>query len=191
MMNKIVQYPDPSLNVPVEPLHLDDFGGLPHVHQTLKEAMEEYNAVGIAANQLGLNTRACLVGENFLVNPVIVEQKGNVAFAVEGCLSIEYGQKGYIRPADEEVVVYYEDMEGLVKHKRFTDFEARVALHEIRHLDGKLINEGVEDGLVEMAKVGSCGKWMTLGFKDDHYPCRLKKGHTGIHEPYIPKENNE
>ena len=25
MMNEIVQYPDPSLNVPVEPLHIDEF----------------------------------------------------------------------------------------------------------------------------------------------------------------------
>ena len=144
-MNKIVQYPDPSLNVPVETLHMDDFGGLPHVHQTLKETMEEYNAVGIAANQLGLNIRACLVGDKFLVNPTILNTSGETSFELEGCLSIEYGQKGYIRPAQNQVVVEWDDIEGNSCLQTFRGFEARVALHEIRHLDGKLINEGHEN----------------------------------------------
>jgi peptide deformylase len=144
-MTNIVQYPDPSLNVPVPKLHIDEFGGLPHVHQTLTEAMQEYGAVGIAANQLGQDVRACLVLDKFLVNPTIVEQQGNTTYELEGCLSIEYGKKGYIRPAREEVSVLYQDIEGNQKAYRFKDFEARVALHEIRHLDGKLINEGIEN----------------------------------------------
>jgi peptide deformylase len=144
-MTDIVQYPDPSLNVPVPELHIDEFGGLPHVHQTLTEVMQEYNAVGIAANQLGQNVRACLVGDNFLVNPTIIDQRGSITYALEGCLSIEYGKKGYIRPSIEEVVISYQDIEGNEHHEIFHDFEARVALHEIRHLDGKLINEGKEN----------------------------------------------
>jgi len=144
-MTNIVQYPDLSLNVPVKELHIDDFGGLPHVHQTLKEVMEEYNGAGIAANQLGQDVRACLVQDKFLVNPTIMEQRGNVTLALEGCLSIEYGKKGYIRPSSVELVVSYQDIEGKEHHRVFEDFEARVALHEIRHLDGKLINEGYEN----------------------------------------------
>lgn len=144
-MTNVVQYPDPSLNVPVKELHIDDFDKLPHVHQTLKEVMEEYSAAGIAANQLGQNIRACLVQDKFLVNPTIIEQRGSVTHALEGCLSIEYGQKRYIRPASEEVAISYQDIEGNEHRRVFEDFEARVALHEIRHLNGKLINEGHEN----------------------------------------------
>jgi peptide deformylase len=144
-MTDIVQYPDPFLNVPVPELHIDEFGGLPHVHQTLKEAMDEYGAVGIAANQLGQNVRACLVGDKFLVNPTIIDQRGSITYGLEGCLSIDYGNKGYVRPAIEEVVVDYQDMDGNFCAVKFHDFEARVAQHEIRHLNGKLINEGKEN----------------------------------------------
>jgi peptide deformylase len=144
-MTDIVQYPDPSLNVPVPELHIDDFDKLPHVHTSLALAMKEYNAVGIAANQLGMNVRACLVQDHFLVNPKIIEVKGSITHALEGCLSIDYGKKGYIRPANEVVIVDYEDINGNWITKGFHDFEARVALHEIRHLDGKLINEGQEN----------------------------------------------
>jgi len=111
----------------------------------LKEVMEEYSAAGIAANQLGQNIRACLVQDKFLVNPTIIEQRGSVTHALEGCLSIEYGQKRYIRPASEEVAISYQDIEGNEHRRVFEDFEARVALHEIRHLNGKLINEGHEN----------------------------------------------
>lgn len=144
-MINIVQYPDPSLNVPVPELHIDEFGGLPHVHQTLKEVINEYGAVGVAANQLGQNIRACLVLDEFLVNPTILEKRGSVTKALEGCLSIGYGKKGYIRPASEEVAVSYQDLDGNQHNEVFHDFKARVALHEIRHLDGKLINEGQEN----------------------------------------------
>ena len=144
-MTNIPQYPDPYLNIPVEPLHIDDFGVLPHVHQTLTEVMNEYNAVGIAANQLGQDVRACLVGDKFLVNPTIIDKSGDISYDWEGCLSIEYGKKGYVRPADAEIVVDYQDVDGNFCAAKFTDFEARVALHEIRHLDGKLINEEHEN----------------------------------------------
>lgn len=143
-MTDIVQYPDPSLNVPIKELHIDDFGQLPHVHQTLKEAMEEYNGVGIAANQLGLDIRACIVQDKFLVNPTILHTSGDTSYEIEGCLSIEYGQKGYIRPAQNQVIVEWQDMDGTACLQTLRGFEARVALHEIRHLDGKLINEGYE-----------------------------------------------
>lgn len=142
-MTDIVQYPDPFLNIPVPPVHIDNFGGLPHVHQTLKEVVDEYGAAGIAANQLGQSVRACLVMDKFLVNPTILHKKGNISYETEGCLSIEYGKKGYIRPANAEIGVSYQDIEGNTHRKIFRDFEARVALHEIRHLDGKLINEGI------------------------------------------------
>jgi len=145
MRTNIIQYPDPFLKVPTDTVLAEDFDKLPHVHKTLKEAMEEYNAVGIAANQLGQNVRACLVGEDFLVNPIVVDSRGDISYELEGCLSIDYGMKGYIRPADEQVIVYYQNIEGDIQHKRFEGFEARVALHEIRHLDGKLINEGHEN----------------------------------------------
>jgi peptide deformylase len=144
-MTDIVQYPDPSLNVPVPELHIDEFGQLPHVHQTLTEAMDEYGAVGIAANQIGSNIRACIVLDKFLVNPNILHTSGEISYELEGCLSIEYGKKGYIRPAEQQVIVEWQDIDGSSCLQTLRGFEARVALHEIRHLDGKLINEGHEN----------------------------------------------
>lgn len=143
-MTNIIQYPDPSLNVPIKELHIDEFGCLPHVHQTLKEAIEEYGAAGIAANQLGQDIRACIVQDKFLVNPKILYMGENISYEPEGCLSIEYGKKVYIRPAPTQVIVEWQDIDGGACLQTLRGFEARVALHEIRHLDGKLINEGHE-----------------------------------------------
>ncbi|HZJ82079.1 MAG TPA: peptide deformylase, partial [Guyparkeria sp.] len=105
------------------------------------------SAVGIAAPQVGRMQRLCLVdatrarrpvdnhGPLVLVNPVITNWKG---FAVgrEGCLSIPDYTGQVIRA--ETIELTAQDLEGQTISFEMKGFEARIAQHEIDHLDGIL-----------------------------------------------------
>ena len=123
----------------------------------LKETLVEENGVGLAAPQVGILRRACVVletnvpeeGQEYfveLVNPVLVsvdgEQEGN-----EGCLSFP-GRFGVVcRP--EHVVVRAQDRNGKTFEVEGTGLTARAFCHEIDHLDGVLFVDKAERMLTE------------------------------------------
>ena len=108
---------------------LDDMG------ETLKES----GGVGLAAPQVGILKRICVidVGEGLieLINPEITKTSGSVE-DVEGCLSIP-GKWGYVaRP--EKVTVKALNREGKEIKVTGEGLLARALCHEIEHLDGIL-----------------------------------------------------
>lgn len=119
------------------------------LHQLLddmKETMMKENGVGLAAPQVGILRRACIVLETNvpegeqeyvieLVNPEIVETEGSQE-GCEGCLSFP-GEFGIVeRP--ERVVVRAQDRNGNPFRVEGTGITARAFCHEIDHLDGVL-----------------------------------------------------
>lgn len=62
------------------------------LYKTLREQLNIHQGFGIAANQLGLDKRVCLIHvddtEYFLVNPVITYQSIDGFIFYEGCLSL-------------------------------------------------------------------------------------------------------
>ena len=112
------------------------------LHQILddmRETMYHAEGVGLAAPQVGILRRFCVidVGEGIieLINPVITEKEGSQTGS-EGCLSIPNRYEEVTRPM--KVTVRAQDRFG----KNFTvsgeGLLARALCHEIDHLDGVL-----------------------------------------------------
>ncbi len=115
------------------------------------ETMRDSDGTGIAAPQVGMLKRLCIVdvdpesedGEVYeLIDPVILEAEGEQE-GYEGCLSVP----GYIgkvkRP--QRVRVSTLDREGNRVELEFRDFGAVVVSHEMDHLDGILYTDKAED----------------------------------------------
>lgn len=106
----------------------------------MTETMFSASGVGLAAPQVGILRRVCVVctdGENVyeLVNPVIVKEKGSQV-GPEGCLSVPDRQGIVERP--KKVIVDAFDRNGQKFRYEAEGFTARAFCHEIDHLDGVL-----------------------------------------------------
>lgn len=105
----------------------------------MAETMYKAEGVGLAAPQVGILRRVCVVdvGEGLieLINPVITEksgsQKGN-----EGCLSVPDRFEEVTRP--NKVTVKAQNRKGENIEIKAEGFLARAFCHEIDHLDGIL-----------------------------------------------------
>lgn len=105
----------------------------------MKETMYEADGVGLAAPQVGVLRRCCVIdigeGPIELVNPVITEKSG-VQNESEGCLSLPGQYKTTVRPM--KVTVRANDRHGNVFTVTGEGLMARALCHEIDHLDGIL-----------------------------------------------------
>ena len=106
----------------------------------LFDTMRASKGVGLAANQVGVATRVCVVETDAehsfaLINPVIVEREGEDKDE-EGCLSIPDIYGDVTRPA--RVVVEALDERGKLRRVEGTGLLGRAMQHEIDHLDGIL-----------------------------------------------------
>lgn len=143
----ILTYPDERLKTVCEPVEQFDPELREFAEHLQHTADQGPSAVGIAAPQVGRMQRLCLVdatrakrpvdnnGPLVLVNPAITNWKG---FAVgrEGCLSIPDYTGKVIRA--ETIELTAQDIEGRTVTFKMKGFEARIAQHEIDHLDGIL-----------------------------------------------------
>ena len=106
----------------------------------LTETMLDAPGAGLAANQIGVALRVCVVkGDDNqiwgLVNPEIVKHDG-VQVGYEGCLSYP-GWVGEVA-RHETVVVKARNRRGKEIRVKSTGFTARAFQHELDHLDGVL-----------------------------------------------------
>ena len=110
--------------------------------QLLKELAESENAIGLAANQIGINKRVCVVNVReplILINPRIVEQSEEQFMFAEGCLS--FPGKHVRTGRHASVTVEADNHEGKLKFSADSEdindaFECACVQHEIDHLDG-------------------------------------------------------
>ena len=113
----------------------------------MKDTMYHAEGVGLAAPQIGILRRYCIidVGDGLieLINPVIVETSGSQTDN-EGCLSLPGKFSEVTRPMT--VTVRAQDRFG----KNFTvtgeGLKARALCHEIDHLDGILYIDKANKG---------------------------------------------
>lgn len=107
--------------------------------QTLVKFMHENNALGVAANQVGVPYRIFAMRgnpENFVCfNPKIVGTSEAEVLLEEGCLSYPGLLVKIKRP--QHVRVRFTTPNGDGMTKQFTGLSARVFQHEFDHLDGK------------------------------------------------------
>lgn len=132
---------------------INDFN--PHLHQMLDDMLETVvhaNGAGLAAPQIGVIRRACLVideeTDEFieLLNPEIIYQEGEQT-GLEGCLSVP-GRYGLVdRPM--KVRVRAQDRFGGWFELEAEGLTARAICHETEHLDGTLFVKHVDHFMSE------------------------------------------
>ena len=105
----------------------------------MADTMYKAEGVGLAAPQVGILRRICVVdiGEGLieLINPVIIEKSGSQKGS-EGCLSVPGRFEDVERPM--KVTVKAQNRNGENIEIKAEGFLARAFCHEIDHLDGKL-----------------------------------------------------
>jgi peptide deformylase len=105
--------------------------------------MRDADGIGLAATQIGIVRRFFVFRdedeERVVVNPEITASSGEKEIDEEGCLSL-----GPVRvPVERSLAVTLEgvDAEGTPLRLELEGTSARVAQHELDHLDGTLILE--------------------------------------------------
>ena len=109
----------------------------------LAETMYAAPGAGLAANQIGIALRVCVVkgddNQHYgMVNPVLVKGEGS-QIGYEGCLSFP----GWVGEVEryETVVVKGLNRRGKEVRIKASGFTARAFQHEIDHLDGILFTD--------------------------------------------------
>ncbi len=150
-LRKIVEQGEECLNKVCRPV--TEFN--PRLHALLDdmaETLADANGAGLAAPQVGVLRRACLVldeeNETFieLINPEIIAQSGQQT-GLEGCLSVP-GKWGIVTRPDC-VRVRAQDRNGAWFEVQGEGLTARAFCHEIEHLDGHLFVEHIDHFLSE------------------------------------------
>ena len=149
MIRKILQKDDPVLHKVCHPVTQFD-GKLAGLLEDLTATLAQANGLGLAAPQIGILRRVCVVMDQAdtyleLVNPQIVEQEGEQE-GFEGCLSLS-GMYGIVkRPM--KVKVQAQDRHGNPVEYEREGITARCFCHEIEHLDGHMYYEKAEGRLL-------------------------------------------
>lgn len=136
--------PDPILETPTELIEQFDsptesYQPLTHLATMMEIARRKYGGVGLAAPQVGMAVRMCIVAcegvRVVMCNPRIETQEGKQR-CKEGCLSIP----GYelTRERFEKTTVRFNDVLGRESFLEATGYLAQVIQHEVDHLDGIL-----------------------------------------------------
>jgi peptide deformylase len=107
--------------------------------------------MGIAAPQIGIGRAVAVVvppGDGstplVLLNPTVVESSAEVDRQYEGCLSF-FDVRGIV-PRPLHIVIGHTDIDGTPRLTRFEHGLARLVLHEVDHLAGKLYRSRMEPG---------------------------------------------
>ncbi len=148
-------YPDPCLRVPARPV-TPGAPGAREAARCLREAYAQVEGLGLAAPQLGLESRVVLVElgqENMLLlNPRITYRSQERVVDTEGCLSFPGLHAGVARAREVTVEALLED--GSPVELSLQDLEARVIQHEIDHLDGILFVDHLPPRIREQLLAG-------------------------------------
>ena len=150
-LRKIVEQGDECLTKVCRPVTKFD-RRLHDLLDDMAETLADANGAGLAAPQVGILRRVCLVldeeAEEYLelINPEIIAQSGEQT-GLEGCLSVP-GRWGQVeRP--NYVKIRAQDRFGNWFEAEGEALIARCFCHELEHLDGHLYTEKVSRFLTE------------------------------------------
>jgi peptide deformylase len=142
----IVKVPEPVLRLKTKKIKkIDTY--IQKLIDDMIETMHDAPGVGLAANQVGISLRLCVIhvpGEDVvtLINPEIVKRSGTRE-CDEGCLSLP-GYKGVV-PRAEKVVVKGLNRDGRPVRYHASDLFAEAIEHEVDHLNGILYFDYLEN----------------------------------------------
>ena len=139
---QIRQYPDPALRLPAREVETFD-ADLRRLLERMTRLMADAHGVGLAGTQVGVLQRVAIIQAASdeepvaIVNPRIVERSDELAIDEEGCLSLQ----GVLVPVERhcKITIEARDGDGKALRLKLNGMGARVAQHELDHLDGVLI----------------------------------------------------
>jgi peptide deformylase len=147
----IVHVPDPVLRQKTKKVKKID-ASIQKLIDDMVETMYDAPGVGLAANQVGVSLRICVIHANdpdhkvatdsspgliVLINPEIVRRSGSRLCEVEGCLSLP-GYRGENLPRSEKVVVKGLNRDGRPVRYHGSGLFGEAIEHEVDHLNGIL-----------------------------------------------------
>lgn len=150
-----------KLNKVIHPIDLNA-DAIQKITDTLTTELIKHGGIGLSANQLGLDVRACIINVKdplVLINPKIVERSEDAVAYVEQCLSLDKTLKSPVKTVRSKRIVVECDNLGTVIFSPDNEFgdwkdgneffedlglmECVCAQHEIDHLDGILITDPI------------------------------------------------
>lgn len=148
MILPIVAYGDPVLKQVAENIMLGT--DLQSLVADMFETMYEAHGIGLAAPQIGKSLRLFVVDgspleedepglktfKKVFVNPLIIEETGQLWSMEEGCLSIPGIRENVSRK--ENLRIHYYDLDWQEKEETYSGMAARIIQHEYDHIEGKL-----------------------------------------------------
>jgi len=154
---KLIQ--DPSkLKTKIEPTPFTQ-QEIDEISVTLLQELKRHGGIGLSANQIGINKRACVINVKeplVLINPRVVEVSEESVVYVEQCLSMPKTMRKPVQTVRFKTLTVECDNLGTVlfspdskeEWKTSEEFyndegmlECVVAQHEIDHLEGRLITD--------------------------------------------------
>ena len=146
------RWPDPILRNAAEPVSLEWFGTreLQHACLLLQNTARHYGAVGLAAQQCGMNARIVYLERPLqsliMVNPQIVQRSPETEMRVwtENCLVLPPTFAATVLRDASITVEYQEAWTGAWKSVTLHGEMARAAQHELDHDRGILVTDHVE-----------------------------------------------
>lgn len=172
MVQKIIQSGNPILRKVSKPVGKID-KKVKKLIQDLKDTLTVQNdpeGVGLAAPQIGINSRIFVVGfknlKRTVINPEIIniktknsstKKKKDKTEILEGCLSLPH----YYGPLKREgsVKIKYLNEMGEEIVEEFKDFNAQIILHEIDHLNGFLFIDRLLEQKKKLYKLDESDEW--------------------------------
>jgi peptide deformylase len=141
-LTQIRQYPDPVLRMKANNVEAFD-EDLSRLIERLNSLLADANGLGLAATQVGVLRRVFVFQPDpeappqALVNPRLTDGSAEKIGDDEGCLSLQ----GVVIPVErhERITVEASDPQGNDVRLELEGLPARVAQHELDHLDGILI----------------------------------------------------
>lgn len=159
MIRPICRMGNPILRVVASDVKLGDINsdGFSQLVLDLKDSMKHYGGIGIAAPQIGVSLKVCIIElEEFnrygqeinlpftvFINPVIEVINPEEAGYWEGCLSVP-GLRGFVQRPQHIRVTYLNEF-GTKQVLEAQGFLATVVQHELDHLFGNLYVDRIKD----------------------------------------------
>ena len=139
---QVRQYPDPVLRMKARDVESFD-EDLERLVERLEHLLHDANGLGLAATQIGVLRRVFVFLPDperepvVLVNPRVAESSDERVTDDEGCLSLQ----GVVIPVErhERLTVEGSNPQGEEVRLELEGLPARIAQHELDHLDGVLI----------------------------------------------------
>jgi peptide deformylase len=143
--NPMLAMVQPQFNVSDSPVNIVDFAN------ALLHTMNHYGGAGLAAPQCGFPYRLfVMAGGIVCINPVIVESSPNTTYSKEGCLSFPGLYLPVTRP--ETIRIQYLNEFGKPVEAVWNGATARIAQHELDHLNGIVYTKHVGNLTLQMAQ---------------------------------------